>query len=104
MCFALSFFDGAVRSCESCFPNKCRHWRFSAHLFLSRSPSHTHSKSLNLFTLQSQCIDIKPEWLVEIAPHYYNGKDIADSSSKKLPKAVGAVSKAQKAPVKKISA
>ncbi|CAN0538412.1 unnamed protein product, partial [Laminaria digitata] len=39
-----------------------------------------------------KCIDIKPEWLVEIAPHYYNGKDIADSSAKKLPKAVGAVS------------
>lgn len=52
----------------------------------------------------AQCIDIKPEWLVEIAPHYYNGKDIADSAAKKLPKVVGAVSKAQKAPVKKIAA
>lgn len=51
-----------------------------------------------------KCIDIKPEWLVEIAPHYYNGKDIADSSAKKLPKVVGAVSKVQKAPPKKIAA
>ncbi|CAM9299185.1 unnamed protein product [Scytosiphon promiscuus] len=50
------------------------------------------------------CIDIKPEWLVEIAPHYYNGKDIADSAAKKLPKVVGAVSKTQKAPVRKMAA
>ncbi|CAM9385113.1 unnamed protein product [Ectocarpus sp. 12 AP-2014] len=50
------------------------------------------------------CIDIKPEWLVEIAPHYYNGKDIADSAAKKLPKVVGAVSKAQKKPVKNVVA
>lgn len=41
---------------------------------------------------------------MEIAPHYYNGKDIADSAAKKLPKVVGAVSKAQKKPVKNIAA
>jgi len=34
-------------------------------------------------------VEIKPEWLVEIAPHYYNKKDIDDDAGKKLPKAVG---------------
>lgn len=32
--------------------------------------------------------EIKPEWLVEIAPHYYSKKDIADDG-KKLPKGKG---------------
>lgn len=32
--------------------------------------------------------DIKPDWLVEIAPHYYSKKDIADDG-KKLPKGKG---------------
>jgi HrpA-like RNA helicase len=36
-----------------------------------------------------QIVEIKPDWLVEIAPHYYKKKDIADDSGKKLPKAVG---------------
>ena len=36
-----------------------------------------------------QIVEIKAEWLVEIAPHYYKKKDIADDSGKKLPKAVG---------------
>ena len=36
-----------------------------------------------------QIIEIKPEWLVEIAPHYYKKKDIEDESSKKLPKGRG---------------
>jgi len=31
---------------------------------------------------------IKPEWLVEIAPHYYESKDVEDSRAKKMPKAV----------------
>ena len=32
-------------------------------------------------------IEISPEWLVEIAPHYYKQKDIQDNSGKKgLPK------------------
>lgn len=29
--------------------------------------------------------EIKPEWLVEIAPHYYNKKDIMEDA-KKMPK------------------
>ncbi len=40
-------------------------------------------------------IEINPEWLVEIAPHYYKEKDINDDSTKKLPKGVGRASTAQ---------
>jgi pre-mRNA-splicing factor ATP-dependent RNA helicase DHX16 len=36
-----------------------------------------------------RCVsEIKPEWLVEIAPHYYSKKDIMDEG-KKLPKGKG---------------
>jgi len=31
-----------------------------------------------LLLLLPQVSEIKPEWLVEIAPHYYSKKDIAD--------------------------
>ncbi|XP_020671922.2 pre-mRNA-splicing factor ATP-dependent RNA helicase DEAH1-like isoform X3 [Dendrobium catenatum] len=31
-----------------------------------------------------QVTELKPDWLVEIAPHYYQLKDIEDSSSKKM--------------------
>eukprot|EP01138_Halocafeteria_seosinensis_P003868 gb/GECG01003954.1/.p1 GENE.gb/GECG01003954.1/~~gb/GECG01003954.1/.p1 ORF type:complete len:1203 (+),score=267.05 gb/GECG01003954.1/:1-3609(+) len=34
-----------------------------------------------------QIIAIRPEWLVEIAPHYYKEKDIEESKDKKLPNA-----------------
>lgn len=33
--------------------------------------------------------EILPEWLVEIAPHYYQKKDIDALTAKKLPKAAG---------------
>lgn len=33
--------------------------------------------------------EIKPEWLVEIAPHFYSQKEIMDQAAKKLPKNVG---------------
>ncbi|KAK9798519.1 hypothetical protein WJX73_006705 [Symbiochloris irregularis] len=33
--------------------------------------------------------EIKPAWLLEVAPHYYSKKDIVDESSKKLPKGLG---------------
>ena len=36
-----------------------------------------------------QVSEIKPEWLVEIAPHYYKMKDIEDGTSKKMPKGKG---------------
>jgi hypothetical protein len=29
---------------------------------------------------------IKGEWLTEIAPHYYQNKDVEDPSNKKMPK------------------
>jgi|TARA_B100000524_G_scaffold1577_2_gene970 pre-mRNA-splicing factor ATP-dependent RNA helicase DHX16 len=41
-------------------------------------------------------IEIKPEWLVEIAPHFYKKKDIADDAGKKLPKGVGKAAGADK--------
>lgn len=36
-----------------------------------------------------QVIAIKPEWLVDIAPHYYKTSDIVDEAAKKMPKGVG---------------
>ncbi|KAK9803173.1 hypothetical protein WJX72_009006 [[Myrmecia] bisecta] len=33
--------------------------------------------------------EIKPAWLVEIAPHYYSKKEIDEQAAKKLPKALG---------------
>jgi len=35
-------------------------------------------------------IEIEPEWLVEIAPHYYKKKDVLDTTKIKMPKKVGA--------------
>jgi pre-mRNA-splicing factor ATP-dependent RNA helicase DHX16 len=32
-----------------------------------------------------QVIEIKPEWLVEIAPHYYKRKEIEDGAGAKMP-------------------
>ena len=34
-------------------------------------------------------VEIKSEWLVEIAPHYYKKKDVEDDHGKKMPKAIG---------------
>lgn len=36
-----------------------------------------------------QVTELKPEWLVEIAPHYYQLKDVEDSSTKKMPRGHG---------------
>ena len=36
-----------------------------------------------------QIVEIKPEWLCEIAPHYYKKTDVEDDAGKKLPKGVG---------------
>lgn len=33
--------------------------------------------------------EIKPEWLVDIAPHYYSQKEIMDQAARKMPKGVG---------------
>ncbi|XP_020873248.1 pre-mRNA-splicing factor ATP-dependent RNA helicase DEAH1-like isoform X2 [Arabidopsis lyrata subsp. lyrata] len=37
----------------------------------------------------SQVTELNPNWLVEIAPHYYQLKDVEDGASKKLPKSIG---------------
>ena len=34
-------------------------------------------------------IEIKSEWLLEVAPHYYKAKELEDSSNKKMPKSQG---------------
>ncbi|RWS02705.1 pre-mRNA-splicing factor ATP-dependent RNA helicase DHX16-like protein [Dinothrombium tinctorium] len=36
-----------------------------------------------------QVIEIEPQWLVEVAPHYYKDKEIDDNSTKKMPKQIG---------------
>ncbi|OQR96314.1 pre-mRNA-splicing factor ATP-dependent RNA helicase [Achlya hypogyna] len=36
-----------------------------------------------------QVAPIKPEWLTEIAPHYYKTKDVEDATTKKMPKLTG---------------
>lgn len=36
-----------------------------------------------------QVIEIESQWLLEVAPHYYQTKEIEDSSKKKMPKTVG---------------
>ena len=33
--------------------------------------------------------EIKPGWLIEIAPHYYSKKELDDPSAKKMPKGAG---------------
>jgi hypothetical protein len=33
-----------------------------------------------------QCIEIQPDWLLEVAPHYYSDRELEDDSSKKMPK------------------
>lgn len=34
-------------------------------------------------------IPIEPDWLVEIAPHYYQGTELADARKQKMPKGAG---------------
>ena len=34
-------------------------------------------------------IEIKSDWLLEVAPHYYKAKELEDSSNKKMPKGQG---------------
>jgi pre-mRNA-splicing factor ATP-dependent RNA helicase DHX16 len=35
------------------------------------------------------CSEIEPEWLVELAPHYYQMQDVADANKMKMPKKAG---------------
>jgi len=43
-----------------------------------------------------QVIEIEPEWLVEIAPHYYKQSEIMDASKRKMPKKAGRAGGQQK--------
>ncbi|KAI3839551.1 hypothetical protein MKX03_028571 [Papaver bracteatum] len=40
-----------------------------------------------------QVTELKPEWLVEIAPHYYQLKDVEDVGTKKMPRGEGRAEK-----------
>ncbi|WVZ95241.1 hypothetical protein U9M48_041032 [Paspalum notatum var. saurae] len=48
-----------------------------------------HELVLTTKEFMRQVTELKPEWLVEIAPHYYQLKDVDDSGTKKLPKGHG---------------
>jgi len=41
-----------------------------------------------------QIMEIKPQWLIEVAPHFFKPTDLEDlaAASKKMPKTVGAPS------------
>ncbi|CAN4088389.1 unnamed protein product [Withania somnifera] len=51
-----------------------------------------HELVLTTKEYMRQVTELKPEWLVEIAPHYYQLKDVEDSSSKKMPRGNGRAS------------
>ena len=38
--------------------------------------------------MDTQVIEIKPEWLVEIAPHYYKKKEL-EADAAKMPRGAG---------------
>ncbi|CAN1259804.1 Pre-mRNA-splicing factor ATP-dependent RNA helicase DEAH1 [Linum perenne] len=42
-----------------------------------------HELVLTTKEYMRQVTELKPEWLVEIAPHFYRMKDVEDSGSKK---------------------
>ncbi|PNX97746.1 pre-mRNA-splicing factor ATP-dependent RNA helicase dhx16-like protein [Trifolium pratense] len=48
-----------------------------------------HELVLTTKEYMRQVTEIKPEWLLEIAPHYYQLNDVEDSSSKKMPRGHG---------------
>ncbi|KAG5148933.1 hypothetical protein AAZX31_06G191700 [Glycine max] len=48
-----------------------------------------HELVLTTKEYMRQVTELKPEWLVEIAPHYYQLKDVEDSYSKKMPRGAG---------------
>ncbi|XP_010318840.1 pre-mRNA-splicing factor ATP-dependent RNA helicase DEAH1-like isoform X2 [Solanum lycopersicum] len=51
-----------------------------------------HELVLTTKEYMRQVTELKPDWLVEIAPHYYQLKDVEDSSSKKMPRGTGRAS------------
>lgn len=48
-----------------------------------------HELVLTTKEYMRQVTELKPEWLVEIAPHYYQLKDVEDPMSKKMPRGEG---------------
>ncbi|CAL0329722.1 unnamed protein product [Lupinus luteus] len=48
-----------------------------------------HELVLTTKEYMRQVTELKPDWLVEIAPHYYQLKDVEDSVSKKMPRGEG---------------
>ncbi|XP_050204764.1 pre-mRNA-splicing factor ATP-dependent RNA helicase DEAH1-like isoform X2 [Mercurialis annua] len=48
-----------------------------------------HELVLTTKEYMRQVTELKPEWLVEIAPHYYQMKDVEDPGSKKMPRGEG---------------
>ncbi|CAK9147995.1 unnamed protein product [Ilex paraguariensis] len=48
-----------------------------------------HELVLTTKEYMRQVTELKPEWLVEIAPHYYELKDVEDPGSKKMPRGEG---------------
>ncbi|KAF3787291.1 Pre-mRNA-splicing factor ATP-dependent RNA helicase [Nymphaea thermarum] len=48
-----------------------------------------HELVLTTKEFMRQVTELKPEWLVEIAPHYYQLKDVEDSGTQKLPRGKG---------------
>lgn len=50
-----------------------------------------HELVLTKKEFMRQVMEIEPEWLVELAPHYYKRKDVIDHQKIKLPKKPGAV-------------
>ncbi|CAI9101453.1 OLC1v1038783C1 [Oldenlandia corymbosa var. corymbosa] len=54
-----------------------------------------HELVLTTKEYMRQMTQLNPEWLVEIAPHYYQLKDVEDPKSKKMPRGEGRASSSQ---------
>ncbi|KAJ4842063.1 Pre-mRNA-splicing factor ATP-dependent RNA helicase DEAH1 [Turnera subulata] len=52
-----------------------------------------HELVLTAKEYMRQVTEVKPAWLVEIAPHYYQMKDVDDPALKKMPRGVGRIGK-----------
>lgn len=48
-----------------------------------------HELVLTTKEYMRQCIEIEPQWLTEVAAHYYKAHEIEDAKKKKLPKGTG---------------
>ncbi|KAG6410252.1 hypothetical protein SASPL_128305 [Salvia splendens] len=48
-----------------------------------------HELVLTTKEYMRQVTELKPEWLVEIAPHFYQMKDVEDAGAKKMPRGEG---------------